>query len=446
MFSLIAKQFIRSKTVIFIFVLILIMGITSILIGKQFLAKQEKTIAQVTRQQEEHIERNVAYHEDEFGLLMYYLRFALINKPDKLSALSIGQRDINPSLQSVTIRNLEGQKYDTDLNNPANLQSGNLDFGFVIIYLFPLLIIAFTFNLLSEENETGTWRLIAIQSKSKIRFLWYKLSIRALMIYASLAILFAIAILALSLELNGSLAQFIVLSVLYLTFWFVLCFWVVSFQRNSSFNLLTLLSLWVVLAILLPATINNFLANKYPVPEALSTMVKQRDGYHKKWDMDKQETIEKFYAHYPQYKNYTDTTEGFGWMWYYAMQQMGDDESLEQSNAMREKLMQREHASRLIALAIPTMYTQLLFNDIANTSLGDHLAFQDKTNEFHEKTRLYFYPKIFENRPVKSEDWSQFKPKYFSKNTDSHPLKLIWPLISIITIMFAGIMMNTRKI
>jgi len=71
MYMLLVKQFIRSKAVVLSFILISVMGITSILIGRQFLSRQENTIRQVTTHQREHIERNAAAH-DEMGLLLYY--------------------------------------------------------------------------------------------------------------------------------------------------------------------------------------------------------------------------------------------------------------------------------------------------------------------------------------------------------------------------------------
>jgi ABC-2 type transport system permease protein len=429
MYLLLIRQFTRSKAVVLTLILILAIGVISIFVGRQFLLKQEKAIAEITVHQREHIERNVTFIDSEMGLLLYYLRFPLINQLDKLSALSIGQRDVNPSIQNVTIRNLEGQRYDTDLNNPSNLLSGNLDLGFVIIYLFPLIIIAFTFNLLSEEKETGTWSLVAIQSKSTLRYLFYKLSVKALLVYSTLNLLFLVAIVAIPLPINEALLALLLISMLYLAFWFALCFCVISFNRNSSFNALTLLSLWVFLAILLPASLNNFLANKYPVPESLSTMVKQRDGLHEKYDMDKKITMDKFHAHYPEFKKYTLPDKSFSWLWYYAMQQMGDDESLQQSKEMRKKIVLREKASRSCAFIIPTMHVQLLFNDIAKTSLSNHLQFLDKTNEFHEKMRLYFYPKIFENTPVKSEDWNKFKPEYVSLENETNWLLAVFPLI-----------------
>lgn len=412
MYSLILKQFIRSRAILVTLILILTMGVISIFIGRQYLIKEEQNIEEVTRQQAEHIQRNVQYYEDNIGGLLYYLRFAFINKPDRLSALSIGQRDINPGVQSVTIRNLEAQKYDTDLSNPANLLSGNLDLGFVIIYLFPLVIIAVTYNLLSEEKEGGTWRMVAVQSKSPWRFLLLKMSSRAIVIYGTLLVLLLIAILVLTLPFNSSLFAFFLLSVLYLLFWFALSFAVVSFQKNSSFNALMLLSIWVVLAIVLPAAANNYVAVKYPVPEALSTIIKQRDGYHQKWDVDRKVTMEKFYEHYPQFRKYGVPGGEFSYTWYYAMQQMGDDESIEDSKAMREKILQRESLSRKLSMAIPTMHTQLLFNDLASTGLQNHIRFLDQTTAFHEKMRLYFYPRIFENAPVKNENWNSFQPEY----------------------------------
>ena len=445
MYSLIIKQFIRSRSVITTLALILIMGFVSILIGRQFLAKEERNIAEVTRQQQEHIERNVQYHENDMGLLLYYVRFAFINKPDKLSALSIGQRDINSSLQSVTIRTLEAQKYDTDLSNPANLLSGNLDLGFVLIYLFPLVIVAFTFNVLSEEDESGTWRIVAVQSRSMLGFLLQKISTRALVVYGVLLGLMLCAVLTLSLSINKSLLAFVILSMLYLAFWFSLSLLVISFQRSSSFNALVLLSIWVVLAILVPATVNSYVANRYPVPESLSTLIRQRDGYHQKWDEPRDSTIAKFKKHYPQFSHYHHP-EGadFSWLWYYTMQQMGDDESRNESSAMREKIMQREMLSRKLAMVIPTMHTQLLFNDIAGTSLGNHLDFLDQTTAFHEKIRLHFYPKIFENASAKNENWNSFQPEYAVQHNTVSWTNLMMPMFLLIGLLTAFALLRFR--
>lgn len=444
MFSLLVKQFVRSRISIFALLLLLVMGVIAIIIGKQFLLKQEETIAKVVEHQRLHIDRNVAAN-DEMGLLLYYLRFSLINKPDKLAGISIGQRDINPGIQSVTIRTLEAQKYDTDLTNPVQLQSGNLDLGFVIIYLFPLVIIAFTFNLFSEDNETGTSKLVAVQSRSALLFLLHKFLVRAAFIYGVLIALLALAAFILAIPLTESFTAFIAISALYITFWFALSFWLSTFRRSSGFNILTLLTVWVSLTVLLPSAINNFVASAYPVPEALSTMVKQRDGYHKKWDIGKRITLEKFYEHYPQFRKYGFADEKF-WGWYYAMQQMGDVESLSDSRAMKHKLIQRQTSSRMLAMMIPPLHSQMYMNDLAHTSLEDYLHLLDAAVDFHEQTRLYFYPKIFENASTKTEDWSKFQAEFLESERSGNWLEMILPLMIVIGLLGVWSALRSKRL
>jgi ABC-2 type transport system permease protein len=67
-----------------------------------------------------------------------------------------------------------------------------------------------------------------------------------------------------------------------------------TLQMNSNFNVL--LTTWLFLISFYLALIIRT-QNKYPIPEALELTVKQRNAYHEKWDMDKQETLDKFYTH-----------------------------------------------------------------------------------------------------------------------------------------------------
>jgi ABC-2 type transport system permease protein len=438
MHRLFVHQVLRSKTVIIALVLLLAIGIVSILIGRQFLSLQRQNIAKVTEQQQKHIERNVEAHP-EMGLLLYYLRFALVNPPAPLSALSIGQRDVNPGVISVTIRTLEGQKYDTDLSNPMQLQMGNLDLSFVILYLFPLVIIVLTFNLLSEETESGTWSLVAVQSRSVWKFLLYKLLIRIVLVYAVLFVLLIFSFVMLSIPLDSRFFAFALLSCLYTAFWFTVCFFVVLWKNSSRFNVLSLLTVWVMLTLLIPSAVNNIVTVQHPVPEALGTMLRQRDGYHQKWDVERSVTMDRFYQHYPQFKEYGVPDEQFSWLWYYAMQQMGDDESAEESLALKAKILQRDKMSRQFAYMIPTMHAQLQFNDIAGTSLTNYVAFLDDAAIFHEKMRLHFYPEIFEDKSAAAQDWSSFKPQYFASSHKVDWRQLIAPLAIAILVMLAGI-------
>lgn len=438
--SLMIKHFLRTRTCQLGLILILALGLISIVTGKQFLEDQEKRVAQVVEKQEEHIARNLEFHSDDMGLLLYYLKFSLVNEQNPLAALSIGQNDLNPSIQSVKILTLEGQKYDTDLVNPTRLLFGNLDLSFILVYIFPLLIITFCYNLLSEEEETGTWKMVSVTVRSKVKYLLSKLLVRLVLLLVVMSLLFIVAAWVLNIQWNETFLAFFVIGLLYQLFWFALSFWVIALKRDSSFNAVVLLSFWLTLVVLLPAIINNAITHRYPVPEALSTIIKQRDGYHEKWDVNKRETMDKFYKTYPQFQDYGyPPEEGFSWHWYYAMQHLGDDESREESMAMRDKILLRQKTSSQLGQFFPSMHVLLAFNNLAETSLLNHMDFLQYTNEFHENTRLYFYPKIFSQATAEEVNWAQFKPMFYeSGNEVVEWWKSLFPLL-IGILIFIGL-------
>lgn len=446
MYSLLFKSFFRTKIFLISLVLLMSIGVISILIGKQYLVKQEKTIVAAQEFQDQSIKRNVEYHNDDLGLLLYYLRFTLINKPENINAISIGQSDVNPLLQTVTIRGLEGQKYDTDFENPSLLMSGNLDLGFVIIYLFPLILIAMTFNLYSEEKELGTWKILAAQTSSKARFLFKKLIVRIGFVFAILIFLMFLASAILQLQLDQNFWAIFIQSILYLLFWSALCFWMISLLKSSSFNALALISVWVVLTILVPALVNNYVINAYQVPEALDAMVEQRDGYHEKWDLEKDATMTGFYEAYPQYKNYEVPEDKFSWIWYYGMQHNGDLAAKETSTEMKEKIMMRNTVSENIALFVPTMHAQLSFNSLAGTDMLNHLDFLNALTEFHENLRLGFYTKIFDKKKADAVNWNNHEAKFYTSKRNFSWVHLLLPTLLItIIIGFLGTL-NVRKL
>jgi len=446
MYRLLFKSFFRTKIFLVSLILLISVGIISILIGKQYLLKQEKTIVAAQEFQQESIKRNLEYHNDDLGLLLYYLRFTMIKQSANISAISIGQSDVNPLLQAVTIRGIEGQKYDTDFENPSLLMSGNLDLGFVIIYLFPLVLIAMTFNLYSEEKELGTWRILSAQTSKKRTFLFQKLSVRVLFIFTVLVLLLFIASGILKVPLDKYFWALFLQSILYILFWSALCFWMISLLKSSSFNALGLISIWVVITILFPAVLNNYVLNKYQVPEALEAMVEQRDGYHEKWDLEKDVTMTEFFNAYPQYKNYSVPKDKFSWIWYYGMQHMGDLTAKEISIDMIEKILLRNQVSEKVSMFVPTMHTQLNFNNLSGTDMLSHLNFLNKLTEFHEDLRLKFYPKIFDNNPADSIDWTNHEAKFYTVERNFNWAYQILPTLLITIFIGTFSIVNLRKL
>jgi ABC-2 type transport system permease protein len=435
MFSLLLKQFLRTKIAPASLLLLFIAGIISISIGKGFLQQQQADISETTLHQKEHIERLLKYENKEFGLLMYYLKFAYINPTSNIAGLSIGQRDINSSIQTNNIRGLEGQKYDTDIRNPYQLMMGNFDLSFVILYLFPLVIISLCYNLYSEEKENGTWALLKTQSKSTVTYLLKKMAIPFFFIHLLFALLCTVAAIWLKISFTAPFSNFIISNSLYISSWFAIALLIISFYKSSAVNAVSLLTSWLLLTLLLPAAINNYIIQKYTIPESLSTMLKQRDGYHKKWDIPKDSTLQLFFREYPQYKSYQWKDDGFDWLWYYAMQHMGDADAKGDRDLFMHKLKQRETVSKQLSYWLPTLYAQQYNTQLAQTNLQNHLQFMDSSTAHHEKLRLHFYPKIFTAAPVLKEDWTRQVPSYCFIKTDA---SLLWSLYPFSFVMLTG--------
>jgi ABC-2 type transport system permease protein len=435
---LLIKNFVRSRGLMIGLLLLFAAGLVSLHIGKHFLEKNQEIISKTAHYQQESISRTVQYNPKDIGLLLYYARFGLVNQLPNLAGLAIGQRDVNPSLQSVTIRNLEEQKYAGVLMNPMYQLLGNMDFSFVLIFFFPLVIIALCFNLVSEEKEEGTWSLVLSQSGNPLNMLRMKLLIRYVSVLLVLFLLLGIGGLYLAIPFDAAFGALGLMALLYVSFWFALGWLVVSFHKNSSQSALALLLVWLLLTVVVPASLNALTASMYPVPEAFSTVLESREGYHNKWDQPKEPTVAKFHQHYPQFRAYQHP-EGadYSWLWYYAMQQMGDDEAAADAQAFKEKLRKRASFSRIAGMAFPTIHTQLNLNALSLSDMDNYLQYLEALEEFHEQKRLYFYPKIFNEAPVAGENWQAFTLEYFTDEAQVNWLRLVLPLL-VMTLLCLG--------
>lgn len=87
-----------------------------------------------------------------------------VKLPLNFSSLAIGQSDLFPSINSVSTSPaywFMPLRATEKLDNPVNKLFGNFDWCYVIIWLMPLLIIVFNYNILSSKKKSkvpsGFW-------------------------------------------------------------------------------------------------------------------------------------------------------------------------------------------------------------------------------------------------------------------------------------------------
>jgi ABC-2 type transport system permease protein len=441
------KNFLAGRAVIAGLLVIFLAGLYAIEHGRRVIAAQQQIIAQTPAMQREHLAKMLAQHATPDPLnTLYYLNHFTTHEPSSYAPLSIGLRDVNPFNLKVRMLTLEGQLYDGDITNPATLALGNFDLAFLLVFLYPLLIIAFTHNTLSSEQEQGIWLLLCSQPLSPHRVLALKAGLRFLPIVGVWLLTLLVSVVWLRLPLDRRIGLVVLISLAYLLFWFAASWFVMSFHRSSNFNALTLLGLWLTLTILLPAALNVALATFLPVPEAFAVMVNQREGYHQQWDRPKAETMQRFFQRYPEYANFQAPADKFSWGWYYAAQHLGDEEAATSSAQLRTKLQQRQQWTQRLAWFVPTINAQTACNQITQTELANHLAYLDSVRDFHERIRKYFYPALMTNDPTPALAWQQLPRHQFQDESQpvSFPLASL-SLIALSTLLLFGARMRATN-
>lgn len=434
------KNFLLDRTILIGAISLLLFGFYGFFHGSQVIGRQQRSIENVPKVQQHHLTQIVAHGTGKpVGTTAYYPFFYTTNPASPWAKFSIGQRDVNPQMLKVKMLAIEGQLYDSELTNPLTLLVGNLDASFVFIFLFPLLIIAFTYNAISEEQENGVWKIVRTTSESTGAAIAGKLLVRLVMILATALVVFTAAVLALQLPLSVPTFELLTVVLLYVLFWFVLSVLVIAFGKSSSFNATTLVCIWIFLAILFPGLANIVINNTIPVPEAAETAIRQREGYHAKWDEPKKPTMEKFYAAYPQYRKYPVPDDKFSPGWYYAMQFSGDLESANSSESLFNKLSQRQTLSENIAWFNPVIAAQQTMNKIANSDLSSHIRYLQSVKAHHKQIREYFYPFIFEETPTENIDWAGY-PAY--RPTGYVPEELAGGFIAILAWTVSALMVS----
>lgn len=427
------KNFLSGTAVIVAVLCLCLAGVYAMFHGKSVMDKQQVIIAQIPEFQAEHTKKQIELNKADLGNLLYYHQFSTIHEPSSWAAFSIGQRDVNPFNVKVKMLTLEGQLYDSEMSNPKNLLYGNLDLAFVIVFLFPLLIIAFCHNLISAEQENGVWNLLRSQPVSIGKIIGWRLLIRFVIVLLIAFGLITASCFYLESGFDIRFVYALLITFSYLAFWFALTAFVISLQKSSTFNALSLLGGWIFLTILAPALLNLAISTALPVSESFELTVKQREGYHQKWDKAKSETMQKFYVKYPQFKDIPIPEDKFSWSWYYAAQLMGDIESGDTTESYMQKLKLRDEWTQKISLFLPTVNAQLSFNRLSKNDLQSHLDYLESVRLFHTNVREHFYPFIFNNAKVEEVDWQKVPKHEF----DDEKKKLQFPLSSAIMLLIS---------
>jgi len=442
-------NFRADKGLLLLTLLALLAGLYGIYYGTSEINQQRQNIAalqKLTAHDVEAMQVKVPGEADAGDIGYYHATFA-VNHPDSWASLSLGQRDVNPYYIKLRLLNLQSQLYDSDNINPLKILTGNFDLAFVLVFIFPLLIIGLSFNVLSAEKDQGTLPLLLSQPIGLPLIVGAKLTFRALVGLGLAILLSIIAKVWGQVTPDSRVLLWLGVVILYCLFWFGVAFLVAALQKNSAFNAVTLLGIWLLLTIIIQALLNVYISVKQPAAEALALTIKQREVVHGGWDQPKKETLEKFFALYPQWRDTTEIKERFVWRWYYAFHHLGDVAVQDLAKAYRSSLQEREQLVQTLNVLSVPVNVQGIFNALAGSDLPAHLAFLQSATHYHDALREFYYPFLFRQVAFTHSDYAKEPRHSFTSIPDYKAAfnGLLKLLLSVVLVFGMGFLIFKRR-
>lgn len=402
------RLFLRQRIAVPALLLMLALSAASVGAGLAEVGRQRDVIARIQPRQalDEAAVAAWAGKEGDAGNAAYYTFHATWDAPSPLAFAALGQRDVAPFVLRVRALALEGQIHENETYNAELALPGRFDWAFVLTYLAPLLLIALLHDLSSSEREAGRAVLLGVMARSE-RSMWLRrITWRAGLLLLALLLPF-LAGAATSGTPAGEALLVCGIAGAYLLFWTLLCLIISRWRLSSLANAAALASAWLAITLVLPGLALLAINSAIPVQQGIELTLAQREAVHSGWDKPKAATMQAFLRDHPEWKDKTAFEGDFHWKWYHAFQYLGDRAVDGKVAEYRAGLETRDAWTRRTGLMLPSVGVQVAIHRLARTDLAAQIAYQDRIRAFHAALRRFYYPYIFNDKPLRAADFAK---------------------------------------
>lgn len=452
------KQFIRSKGLIAALLIFTGIGFFCLQQGKAIYHFQQTSVDSALVKKQRNFEKvkqifdTLTYtpktkNDIEYPFVLEWrLQDVVAKNISPLSILSVGQNDIyTPLISGHFNRDIFKNEF-VEFQNPEKLLVGNLDVSFFLLFLFPLLLLALTYNIQSADKEAGVTPLLNVQAASVNAIVWWRLLFRWLLALFPVIIIAIVSFVQLYVLPNFSGVSFLQwwgVGLLYFLFWLLLVALVLRFHFSSLINAIALAGIWVLLLIAIPGLLNTWFNYKYPSTNK-TEIAEYRDYDFKAWDKPLAEHKKFLFGLYPQMqKNGTvlDTSDIISFS--YSMQVFNREKELyNQIATQKNRLAAAEEKSFWIN---PVGGVMRSLATISQTGLQQQQQFEQAAMDYRLKKLKHIYENNLIQPHFTKKDFKAM-PKFEQTTTvGSEFLKFLFPLILMCLLCVLGNMVRRRK-
>ncbi len=376
----------------------------------------------------------------------YHPRVAAM-EPQPMAFVSVGQADLFTHYVKPKVSGDDFALNFTEMTSPVQLLFGSFDLAFVIVYLLPLLIIAFSYNVLSSEKESGSLRLLAAQpigiqnwvlQKFGLRFFWLSVLVIGALIFVCFVFGYnPFAQIKVFFGLVG-----IILA--YMLFWFALGFLVNLWVGSSAKNAVALLGLWVIFVLLVPSVLNQLGNTLYPMPSR-TLMINDMRALKAESTKKADEILDNYLRDHPEYA-LNDTTQFRGFYHrYMASQKLIREELAPVVNTYEEQLQKQQDWVSKFKWISPAIIVQETLNRMAGTSTRDYESYRKQVVAFANSWREHFMPFLYNNKDFSQKDYPDLPKFTYVPQIASPSMGMIIILVLSIIVYLMGIIVYSKQ-
>ncbi|MGZ5619996.1 MAG: DUF3526 domain-containing protein [Methylobacter sp.] len=355
-------------------------------------------------------------------------------------ALSVKQMDLLGSELHISTRSryTDGRNSD-QLFNPLLRELGLLDFAGVLALLLPLTVIALTYGLVQEDRERGVWRLVCAQIPDPARLVFAALAVRlaAVLMPAVLA-----SLLAFMLDSGSTFyatVHWLAFVSLFATVWMTISGLFLLLPVSSGAAAVGLLGVWLVTTFAVPAGLSWAANNMQPMPSRLEAIVDIR-RIQAQTSKQQGELLAAWYQAHPAFAPVKEPSREIA----------GLPANLALDSKVRP-LMYRfdevrkahfEFMERWSAFS-PGLAAVLTADRLAGIDAPRYAEYIQETNEFEDRWRAFFVPKIIAKQGMSRSDYEhppEVKPLPMAET--------VWTVIlsqSLIGMLLLLVLVTLRK-
>lgn len=377
----------------------LLAGLYAVFQGSSYRQAQADAVTSFTVAQEE---RNTAWRDrlvavengttapedDRWAGLAMDVSFPATLKPGPLSDLAHGVSDVKPTTSRVSLwRSVDRLFGNYQVQSPIDTAAGAFDLAFVIIFIMPLLMVALSYDALSEDKELGRLGLLLSQPISVRQLVTARLKVRfgavaAIVLLVSLVGLFA-----------GSTGQdigaripfmgvWLLVAGAYFLLWAAVIVWAISLNLKGETTALLLAGFWILNGLVGPASLSAAAESLYPTPSRLAFLSEAREASAAAYK-SQADIMQGMLLDHPDL-----TAENYSIPEYirtaFLVTKTVDDSVVPVLSRFDAVQAERRSFLSKLQYAAPSVLALQAFNLAAGTDLERHVAFEKSVRDFKQ--------------------------------------------------------------